>query len=175
MEIPGGPTKDEIMAISLFKLGLCPEDTFADIGCGTGKISLAASYSAQQVYAIDRREEAIAAAREHAEQAGARNITFIHGDAVDFLASADRIDCAFVGGSGNLERVLRQLHTRGTRSIVINAVQIETVHKAISTLQTLGIFKEAIHVQVSRSSTIGGGIMFRPINPVYIICGGSPC
>ena len=175
MEIPGGPTKDEVMAISLFKLGLCTGDTFADIGCGTGKISLAASSLAYRVYAIDRREEAIGAAREHAGQAGARNITFIHGDAVDFLASADRIDCAFVGGSGNLERVLRLLHTKSTRSIVINAVQIETVQKAITTLQTLGIFKEAVHVQVSRSSNIGGGIMFRPINPVYIICGGSPC
>lgn len=173
MELSGGPTKDEVMAISLFKLGLLKGDIFADIGCGTGKISLAVSGQASKVYAIDRRKEAVELAREKAGRTGARNIEFFHGEAVDFLPALDRLDCAFVGGSGNLERVLRILHTLGTRSIVVNAVKIETLHLAITTMEQLGIFKEAVHVQVSRSYPLAGGTMFRPIDPVYIIAGGQ--
>jgi len=176
MELSGGPTKDEVMAISLFKLGLLEGDIFADIGCGTGKISLAVSHRASTVYAIDRRKEAIELAREKSERIGAGNIRFFHGEATDFLTTIDQLDCAFIGGSGNLERVLRILHTIGTRSIVVNAVKVETLHLAITTMEQLGIFKEAVHVQVSRSSPLGGGTMFKPIDPVFIIVGGTqPC
>jgi cobalt-precorrin-6B (C15)-methyltransferase len=174
MELSGGPTKDEVMAISLFKLGLLEGDIFADIGCGTGKISLAVSHRASGVYAMDRRKEAIELTREKAERSGTTNIRFFHGDAVDFLPTLSHLDCAFIGGSGNLDRVLRILHTLGTRSIVVNAVKVETLHMAITTMEQLGIFKEAVHVQVSRSSPLAGGTMFKPIDPVYIIVGGTP-
>ena len=40
-KLPGGPTQDEIMAVSLFKLGLLSTDTVLEIGCGTGKVSVA--------------------------------------------------------------------------------------------------------------------------------------
>ena len=173
MELSGGPTKDEVMAVSLFKLGLLEGDSFADIGCGTGKISLAVSHRTSKIYAIDRRKEAIDLTREKAERAGANNIRFFQGEAVDFLPTIDQLDCAFIGGSGNLERVLRILHTLGTRSIVVNAVKVETLYLAISTMEQLGIFKEAVHVQVSRSSPLAGGTMFKPIDPVYIIVGGT--
>jgi cobalt-precorrin-6B (C15)-methyltransferase len=45
MNLPGGPTKDEVMAVSLAKLALRPDDIFADIGCGTGRIAVAAAPS----------------------------------------------------------------------------------------------------------------------------------
>ncbi len=173
MELSGGPTKDEVMAISLFKLGLLEGDIFADIGCGTGKISLAVSHRALKIYAIDRRKEAIDLARNKAQRIGAENISFFHSEAVDFLQTVDQLDCAFIGGSGNLERILRILHTLGTRSIVVNAVKVETLYLAITTMEQLGIFKEAVHVQVSRSSPLAGGTMFKPIDPVYIIVGGA--
>jgi cobalt-precorrin-6B (C15)-methyltransferase len=176
MGLSGGPTKDEVMAISLFKLGLLGGDIFADIGCGTGKISRSVSHSASMIYAIDRRKEAIDLAQEKAERESIQNIRFYHGEAIDFLPTIDKLDCAFIGGSGNLERVIRILHTLGTRSIVVNAVKIETLHLAITTMEHLGIFKDAVHVQVSRSSPLAGGTMFKPIDPVYIITGGcSEC
>ena len=173
MELSGGPTKDEVMAISLFKLGLLEGDILADIGCGTGKISLAVAHRASKIYAIDRRKEAIDLAREKAGLNGADNIRFFLGEAVDVLPDIGQLDCAFIGGSGDLERVLRILHTLGTRSIVVNAVKVETLHLAITTMEHLGIFKEAVHVQVSRSAPLAGGTMFKPIDPVYIIVGGT--
>jgi cobalt-precorrin-6B (C15)-methyltransferase len=43
-------------------------------------------------------------------------------------------------------------------------------------MQRLGIFREVIHVQVSRSYGIGKSIMFKPIDPVYVIVGtGAAC
>jgi len=176
MGLKGGPTQDEIMAISLQKLGLMPGDVFADIGCGTGKIAIAASERAARVYAVDRRPEAIACARDQATRAGVTNIEFYEGDAVDFLKGIDALDCAFVGGSQHLSGVLGMLAEKERlRSIVVNAVMVETLHEAISCMQRLGIFREAVHVQVARTYPIAGSVMFRPIDPVYIIVGEMPC
>ena len=55
MILKGGPTQDEIMVVSLFKLGLKCGDVFADIGRSTGKVAIHAARTAGKVYAIDRR------------------------------------------------------------------------------------------------------------------------
>lgn len=176
MGLKGGPTQDEVMAVSLWKLGIRPGDVVADIGCGTGKVSVAAAGLAGTVYAIDRRPEAIAYARNTAAETGATNVEFFEGDAVDFLAGCGTLDCAFVGGSQRLAEVLDLLAGKVRRTIVVNAVLVETLGEAISCMKRLGIFREAVHVQVSRSAELGGGVMFKPQNPVYIIVGGAaPC
>lgn len=173
MGLSGGPTQDEVMAISLFKSGLKAGDTFVDIGCGTGKVSVEASRLAGKVYAVDRRSEAIACARASVTEAGMSNIDLFEGEAVDFLQSIDHVDCAFVGGSRDLARVLDLLAAIVTGNIVVNAVKLETLREAILSMRRLGIFKEAVSVQVCRSHDIAGGTMFRPIDPVYVIVGGK--
>jgi len=175
MGLKGGPTQDEIMAVSLAKLGISPGDRIADIGCGTGKIAIAASRVAEHVYAIDRRPEAVAYAREEAAAAGAGNVEFFEGDAVDILQGIDHLDAAFVGGSRRLPEVLDLLAGRVQGRIVVNAVMLGTASEAIASMQRLGIFLEAVHLQVSRSAGIAGGVMFKPINPVYVIVGGAGC
>jgi cobalt-precorrin-6B (C15)-methyltransferase len=43
-------------------------------------------------------------------------------------------------------------------------------------MQELGIFDEVVQVQIARSHAIAGSIMFRPIDPVYVIVGtGAAC
>jgi len=43
-------------------------------------------------------------------------------------------------------------------------------------MQRLGIFREAVQVQAARSHQLAGSIMFRPVDPVYIIVGsGTAC
>jgi cobalt-precorrin-6B (C15)-methyltransferase len=55
-------------------------------------------------------------------------------------------------------------------------VLVGTLQIAVSKMQELGIFLEAVHVQVARSHGIAGSIMFKPIDPVYVIVGkGSAC
>ena len=95
--VKGGPTKPEIAAISLSKLQFTKNNVFADIGCGTGSISILAAGLAAEVYAIDSREEAITATRQNIESADVHNITIIHGEASASLNDLPALDCAFVG------------------------------------------------------------------------------
>jgi cobalt-precorrin-6B (C15)-methyltransferase len=175
-KLPGGPTQDEIMAVSLFKLGLCPTDTILEIGCGTGKVSVAMGRLVKKVFTVDTRPEAISAATETARKAGVSNIDFSCVSAADFLKKDQRYDCAFIGGTKNLSEVLLLLPGQVRRTIVINAVMVSTLERAVATLKDLGIFTEVVQVQVSRSYDIAGSIMFRPIDPVFIIVArGTAC
>lgn len=177
MELPGGPTQPEVMAVSLAKLGIRHGDTVADIGCGTGSVTrhLAALTGADGcVYAVDRRPEAMTCTRETCGDLS--QVKMFAGEALAFLASPhQRIDCAFCGGSRDIAEIITRLHAQGCRSIVVNAVLIETAVETIHTMQNLGIFLEAVHLQVSRSHELTERIMFKPINPIYIIHGGRVC
>jgi len=171
MGLKGGPTQDEVMAVSLFKLGMNEGDVMADIGCGTGKISIQAAERCSRVYAIDRRAEAIEYATEEIKSSGTENITLMHGDASSVLDGIHTLDCAFVGGSGNIEVILEKLAGIVHGRIVVNAVLLDTVSRTVNKMKELGIFVEVIHIQVSRSHELVGDLMFKPINPVFIIVG----
>jgi cobalt-precorrin-6B (C15)-methyltransferase len=175
-KLAGGPTQDEIMAVSLFKLGLRSTDTILEIGCGTGKVSVAAAQRVKKVFSLDKRPEAIKTAREAAEKNPLHNIEFFCTDAVDFLASDRIFDCAFVGGTQQLARILPVLAKKVRRTIVVNAVLLSTLSQTVVTMQQLGILCEVVQVQVARSHAIAGSIMFKPIDPVYVIVGkGTAC
>lgn len=169
----GGPTKDEILAISLMKLELTRSDIFADLGCGTGRVSIEASRQVKAVHAVDRRQEACDWTQKDAAAKGISNITVHPGENASFLSTLDHLDSAFVGGSQGLAGVVSALADLNVRTVVINAVMLETVHTAVTTLRDHGMFREVIMANIARSYPIGSGIMFKPLDPVYIICGGS--
>jgi cobalt-precorrin-6B (C15)-methyltransferase len=176
ISVSGGPTKPEIIAVSLSKLGLRDGDRFADIGCGTGSVSIEATKIAKDlvIYAIDARKEALSAAETNFKNFNIANATLLAGEASEILGTGDlinSIDCAFIGGTKNINSVLEMLVEKKTRSIVVNAVRIETVVRTIEAMKRLGIFVEVIHVSVSRGVPIAGETMFKPENPVYIIVG----
>jgi cobalt-precorrin-6B (C15)-methyltransferase len=165
------------MAVALFKLGLREGDCMVDVGCGTGKVSIAAARIGVNVVAIDRRAEAIRFAKKESEREGVKNIRFFCAEATEFLTDSDRIfDCAFIGGSHGLAEFLPVITRRVRRRIVVNAVLVSTLQAAVDTMQELGIFDEVVQVQIARSHAIAGSIMFRPIDPVYVIVGkGASC
>ena len=171
--VTGGPTKSEIAAIALSKLDLSSGDVFADIGCGTGTISILAARTAHLVYALDYRKEAIAAAELNLKESRINNIKLIQGKAPGVLDEVPPLDCAFVGGTKNIKPVLQQLKIKVKSRIVVNAVRIQTASNIIKIMQDLEIFNEAVHVQISKSYELAGGIAFKPINPVYIIAGDT--
>lgn len=175
-KLAGGPTQDEIMAVSLQKLCLRSTDTVLEIGCGTGKVSVAMAKIVQQVDSLDLRPEAVACAEETARAASVCNIGFSCTEATEYLRHGNVYDCAFLGGTKNLLAILPVLAKHVKRTIVINAVLLSTVGDAVSALQELGLFCEVVQVQISRSHAIAGSVMFRPIDPVFIIVGrGAAC
>jgi cobalt-precorrin-6B (C15)-methyltransferase len=171
----GGPTQGEVLAIALQKLALRTGDRVLDLGCGTGAVAIAAAATAAEVVAIDRRPEAIAHARLAAEEAGVQNISFVEAEAGDALTGLGAFDAAFVGGTRGLPGLLSLLADRVRRRIVVNAVLVETLHRTIGTMESLGIYREAVHVQCARAAPLAGSVYFRPINPVYVIVGEGRC
>lgn len=172
MLYPGGtPTQQEIIAVALSKLHIKPTDVFADIGCGSGSVSIAAARSAKHVYAIDSRDEAVLAASGNIKECGINNVTVLKGDAVLLLSDLD-IDCAFLGGSRNIEKVLEILLEKAGR-FVVSAVRIETVALALEIIKKNNLFKELLQIQLSRGNELAGGTMFKPENPVFLIVGGA--
>lgn len=175
MSLPGGPTKDEVMAVSLAKLSLRSTDVFIDIGCGTGTVAVEAARRVGKVHAVDLREEAVASTKELARARGITNIEVSLGQGADLLNRLPHVDTAFIGGTRDLPRVLSLLSGKGVRSVVVNAVLLSTLQQAVGSMQDLGIFREVVHVAVSRSSPLAGGLMLRPLDPVFIIVGERPC
>jgi cobalt-precorrin-6B (C15)-methyltransferase len=171
-----GSTADEVLAIALRRLAPRPGEVFADIGCGSGKVSIAASPLVREVYAIDRRPEAVAWAREGGRAAGAGNLRFIEGEAPEALEGLPVPDCAFIGGSGRLPAVIAALAEKGTGRMAVSCVRIETLGDALSAMRGLGLLREALLVQVARSRDLAGGTMFVPAHPIYLVIGGAgPC
>lgn len=175
-KLAGGPTQDEIMAVALFKLGLTRTDTVLEIGCGTGKVSVALAKNSEWVYSVDKRHEAISCAAETARLAGITNAEFSCTDAREYLRHDRMYDCAFLGGTTGIDEILPLLAPKVRRTIVINAVMLSTLERAVRVLSDLGLFHEVVQVQISRSHEIAGSIMFKPIDPVFIITArGAAC
>lgn len=175
-KLAGGPTQDEVMAVSLHKLGLLGTDTVLEIGCGTGKVSVAMARQAKTVYSLDKRPDAVSLASEAARQAGAANIEFFCTTAQEFIKNDRVYDCAFLGGTTGLIEFLPELATKVKRTIVINAVMLSTLQNAVTIFKNLGLLCEVVQVQVSRSYPIGDSVMLRPIDPVFlIIARGAAC
>jgi len=170
-KIPGGPTQPEVVAIALSKLEIMPGDLVADIGCGTGTVTVALAQRAATVFAIDTREEAICCTREHCLHTGCSNVELIMGDARSIIKTLDKIDRAFCGGSKGIDEMIALLYARGAVRIVVNAVLLETVVAAMQAMRENGMHSEVIHLQISRSTELTGRTMLVPINPVYIITG----
>jgi cobalt-precorrin-6B (C15)-methyltransferase len=167
----GTPTQPEIITVALSKLDIRPEHIFADVGCGSGSVSIRASKLAKHVYAIDRRDEAISAAAQNFREYGLNNVSALKGEASELLLNLE-VDRVFLGGSKNVDHVLEILMKKVPR-FVVSAVRLETVVQVINMLKKNHQFKESIQLQLSRGSELAGGIMLKPENPVFLIVGGT--
>ena len=171
----GTPTQPEIIAIVLSRLNIKSTEVFADIGCGSGSVSIAAAKLARHVFAIDNRDDAINATSQNIKECGIKNITILKGDANILLPDID-MDCAFIGGSKNIKQVLEILIKQKKKSnvrFVVSAVKIETVSIALETMKRNNVFKELLQIQLSRGNELAGGTMFKPENPIFLIVGGT--
>lgn len=166
-------TKEEVREVSICKLKLYQGAVVFDIGSGTGSIAMevAGLSPDMQVYAIERKKEAVSLIRRNKEKLQLENVTVAEAEAPEGLRDLPKASHAFIGGSGGkLKEILRALYEMNPNMrVVINAVSMETICE-IKEIRTLCPIKneEIFQMQVSRVKEAGKYHLMQAENPVWI-------
>ena len=168
-------TKQLIRGAAISALSVTPEDVCWDVGAGTGSVSVELSKLCRAVYAAERDETALDAAKQNRTRFCAWNLRLIEGEAPDGLRGLPAPDKVFLGGTGGkLRDILQLIHEKNPKAIVCTtAITIETLSQAVSEMESLGRRTEITQLAVSRSRRTGAGHMMLAQNPVYLIVGES--
>ncbi len=168
-------TKREVRILTMAELAAMPGDIVADIGAGTGSLSIEAARAVGDgtVYAVERNPEAVQLIRENARRFGLTNIVVEEQEAPAGLEQLPLLDGAIVGGSGGqLEAILAGLDARlrpGGR-IVLNCITMQTLAAALGYLrQRADYHYTAMQVQINRLQPVGAYDMAKGMNPIFIV------
>ena len=172
-------TKAEVRTVSLAKLKLSKDAVCYDIGAGTGSVSveMALRASGGEVYAIEKKEDALALLAQNKKKFALDHMYIIPGTAPEALEELPVPTHAFIGGSsGNMKEIVELLIKKNPQvRIVINCITLETVGEALGCIRELAkqegceCENEIVQLCVSRSKNIGRYHMMMGENPIYII------
>ncbi len=172
-------TKEEVRSVTLCKLRLRPGDTVVDVGAGTGSIAIEAARLCPQgkVYAIERQAEALSLIEQNSRRFGVK-LQILPGEATARLPELTGFDRVVVGGSGGTLREILQLCDQRLLAqgrVVVNAITIETVFRAVETLKTLQYDQlDVVSLSVARGRLLGNSTLMEALNQVYIISASKP-
>lgn len=169
-------TKEDIRALSIWKMNLNEKSNVLDIGSGTGTITIQASMIAKdgKVYSIERDEEAYKTSVKNIEKFEATNVLLEKGEAKDildkYIENKLSFDSIFIGGSGgDLELLIEKsdllLKHKGT--LVMNFITLNNAYKGIEKVKSLKYKTEITTVNISKSRE--DSYMMIANNPIYII------
>ena len=166
-------TKEEVREVSICKLHLTQNAVVYDIGSGTGSVAIeiAGVPGGVQVYAIERKPEAVELLRKNREHFHMDNIQIIEVPAPEGLEELPVPTHAFIGGSGGrLLDILQTLYRKNPHMrIVINAISMETIAELKEVLDTFPVEEEEIlQMQVSRVKKLLSYHLPQAENPVWI-------
>ena len=166
-------TKMEVRCVILGKMAVSENDVVWDIGAGTGSVSVELAMQARQVWAVERRDEAVELIRENREKFGRWNLRIVQGEAPMDLKELPDPDAVFVGGSGgHLGEILHEVWRRNGRArICISATLLETLQESLAAFAEREIEPDIVQIAVTRSEKVGGRHMMRAGNPIYVITG----
>ncbi|MCJ7636602.1 MAG: precorrin-6Y C5,15-methyltransferase (decarboxylating) subunit CbiT [Nitrososphaeraceae archaeon] len=168
-------TKEEIRSIIISKLRLKETNSVIDIGCGSGSITVELCLQCQKgtVFGVDLDLKAINLTEKNLEKFKV-HADIRHGNATDILESLPLVDGIVIGGTtGKTEELIDQSISRlniGGR-LVITSILIETMFKAIKTVNESNFLKDIDFTQIiiSKGRTTTTGTMRLARNPVMII------
>lgn len=166
-------TKAEVREVSICKLQVQEDSVVYDIGSGTGSVAveIAALSDDIQVYAIERKKEAVSLIQKNKEKFALENINIVEMEAPEGLMNLPPATHAFIGGSsGRLKEILETLRliNQGMR-IVINAVSMETICEIKEIVSVYQVNEmEIVQLQVSRAKEAGNYHLMQAENPVWI-------
>lgn len=171
-------TKEEVRTVSLSKLRLSEDSVCYDVGAGTGSVSVEMALRAWmgQVYAIEKKEDALALLKENKKKFAVDNLAIIPGVAPEAMTELPAPTHAFIGGSsGNMQDIIKLLLEKNPKvRIVINCITLETVTEAMNAIRDFGLEDvDIVQLAAARSKSIGRYHMMMGENPIYIIsCSG---
>jgi len=171
-----GPTKEEIRVLTISKARLREGFYVADIGCGTGGLTVEAALqvaSNGKVFAIDEDKGAVSLTRGNVEKFGVQNVVqVIHGKAPEVMSKLPKVDAVIIGGSVSLREVIRASYEKlkENSKIVINAILLETAYTALDEVKKLH-FKDVdvTLVFVAKGREVASKTMMVARNPITII------
>ena len=172
-------TKEEVRTVSLSKLRLTADSVCYDVGAGTGSLSIEMALRAHQgqVWAIEKKEDAVELIHRNKVKFAADNLEIVEGLAPEALKDLPVPTHAFIGGSsGNLKEIVKLLLEKNPHvRIVINCITLETVSEALETAKEFGFEEnEIVQLSAARSKAIGRYHMMMGENPIYIITLQNP-
>lgn len=172
-------TKTEVRMVSLGKLKLQEDSVCYDVGAGTGSVSveMALRASQGQVFAIEKKEDALALLKENRQKFALEHMEVVAGTAPEALEDLPVPTHGFIGGSsGNLREIIHVLLKKNKYiRMVINCITLETVSEAVECIRELkkddavSWETDIVQLAVSRSKDIGRYHMMMGENPIYII------
>lgn len=171
-------TKEEVRVVCLGKLSLTRDAVLYDVGAGTGSVSVEAARHAGsiQVFAIEKKPDAVELLNQNKQKFCCDNIEVVQGNAPEVLQDLPAPTHVFVGGSsGNLKEILRLVQKKNPQvRIVLTAISLETLKEAVEAMEE-GLLPEADIVQImaARAKTLGAYHMMTGCNPVSIISAGG--
>ena len=173
--LAGQITKREVRAVSLYSMGLRPNDVVWDIGAGTGSISVEAACLAHRgrIYAIERDAESLPLLRVNLGNWSPGNVEIVDGEAPDCLRGLDDPDAVFVGGSGGhldeiLETAMHRVHPGGR--IVVNLAAMERTQETYRKFKNSGFKADLVMVNSARGKEMPDGtVRFESLNPVFVV------
>ena len=170
-------TKEEIRAVSICKLRLCEDSVVYDIGSGSGSVAIEIAELSDliQVYAIEKKPEAISLIERNLDlfylNNVESNIKVIQAEAPEGLSGIPAATHAFIGGSGGkLKKILAALYQINQEMrIVINAISMETICEIKEILSIYPIQdEEVIQIQINRAKPAGAYHLMQAENPIWI-------
>ena len=166
-------TKSEVRAVCLSKLRLTGNSLCWDVGAGTGSVAIEMALQAKrgQVYAIEKRDEAIRLLQHNKEKFFAENLSVISGSAPEACGELPAPTHAFIGGSsGNLREIVSLLLAKNPRvRIVATAVTLESVAELTACMKEFPFSETGVvSMQVARDRAAGNYHLMTGQNPIYI-------
>jgi len=167
-------TKQEIRAVTLAKLQLQNDLVLWDIGAGSASVSIEAGNLMPngKVYALEKNPPYLTFIRDNLKKFASKNVMLVEAYAPEGFDDLPNPDRVFIGGSGGmLEEIIdavdRRLKPDGI--IVLNAVTLDTLTKAVEFLEDHGYGVEVACINVAKTVGLTEYKLFESHNPVYVI------
>lgn len=169
-------TKGEVRTISISKLKLSPDSVLYDIGAGTGSISIEASLKITdgEVYAVEKKSDAVDLIQKNKRKFAADNIRIINDIAPGGLDKLPPPTHVFIGGSsGNMKEIIDFCIDKNPEvRIVINLISLDSLSELMNLMNERGWRSDISLINISRLREVSGNKLMAANNPVYVIAIG---